>query len=490
MPDYIIEPLDTDPESLAQDAVSYIQSFFPNWQPSDAQLDYIIIRAFALKAAIIADMASRVQRSIYRTFGSSITNIQPLPSAFANAVLTFTALDTLGHTIPSGTLIGLIDANGDIHLFSLLSDAVIPAASNSITGTVEAVEEGTDSNALSGEAVLVEQIDWIESVSTFSVSSGGADAEDDDTYLNRLTANLGLMAPRPILAKDFALISRNVIGVWRAAAVDNFLPGTNEVQTISHNYTGNGATGGTITWNGQTTAALAWNSTALQVQTALEGLPNVEVGDIVATGGPWPAAITLTFQGNQAFTNVAQITASAGTWTGGTTITINTTVAGVAANFAAENALGVSAIDATGIGINGTKKTELDTYLQSLRQQNFVVTVLDPAYTTVDITWAAVKLAGADTADVQSRGNAALSSYLNPANWGLPTFPQDIRGWDRQVNLRQQEFITLLNNIQGLDYVSSLIFSLGAGATQTSADKVMTGVFPLTKAGTISGTVT
>ena len=488
MPDYIFEPLDTDPEDIFQDAVEYIQTFYPNWQPSDAQLDVLLLRFTALKMAIVADMASRVQRTIYRYFGSTVIGLQPLVGVNATVSIQFTAIDNVGYTLPSGTTIGLTDDNGDLHLFDTQADAVITPGTTTVTTTAEATEEGTAGNGLTGTVQLVEQVDWLSTATVVQASAGGSDDESDEDYIDRLTTYLSLMAPRPLLGQDAAFLARNISGVYRAVAVDNFLPGTNEQQTISHNYTG--GTGGTITFNGQTTAGLVWNATAAQVQAALEALNNIEVGDITVTGGPWPAAMTLTFKGRYEYTNVAQITAAAGSWTGGTTITINTTVGGVAANFAAENAIALAAVDIGGNAIGTTLKTTVDTYLQSLRQQNFVINVLDPAYTTIDVTFTATKKAAAQASDVESRAEAAVSDYLSSALWGTPSWPIDIQGWERQTVVRQQELYTILNNIDGLDYVTALTFSNGAGATQDGTDKTLLGTFPLTRPGTINGTVT
>jgi hypothetical protein len=102
---------------------------------------------------------------------------------------------------------------------------------------------------------------------------------------------------------------------------------SNEIQTLT--VTG-GPTGGTftITFAGQTTAAIPYNATAAQVQTALEGLSNINPGDVTVTGnvgGPW----TLTWGGQYLGENVAQPTTTEA-FTGGTTpdITIATTTAG------------------------------------------------------------------------------------------------------------------------------------------------------------------
>jgi hypothetical protein len=71
---------------------------------------------------------------------------------------------------------------------------------------------------------------------------------------------------------------------------------TNEVHTVT---VSGSPTGGTFTlvYEGERTAAIAFNASAATVQTALEGLPNIEPGDVVVTGsagGPY----TVTYQGN------------------------------------------------------------------------------------------------------------------------------------------------------------------------------------------------
>jgi hypothetical protein len=104
---------------------------------------------------------------------------------------------------------------------------------------------------------------------------------------------------------------------------------TEEVQSVT--ITGS-PTGGTftLTYSGQTTAAIPYNATAAQVQTALEALSNIGVGDVVVAGGPGPgSAFSVTFAGALANTDVAAMTATP-SLTGGSTpsVTIGTTTAG------------------------------------------------------------------------------------------------------------------------------------------------------------------
>lgn len=92
--------------------------------------------------------------------------------------------------------------------------------------------------------------------------------------------------------------------------------GTNEVQRITVTGTPTGGTF-TATFSGQTTAAIAYNATAAAVQSALEALSNIAVGDVSCSGGPLPGtAVDVTFAGNLGLTNVAAMT-TADSFTGG-----------------------------------------------------------------------------------------------------------------------------------------------------------------------------
>lgn len=102
---------------------------------------------------------------------------------------------------------------------------------------------------------------------------------------------------------------------------------TNEVQLIT---IGHAPTGGTftLTFGANTTSALAYNASAATIQTALEGLASIGVGNVLVTGnagGPW----TVKFIGSLAGVNTALITANGANLTGGdSTIVVETIVNG------------------------------------------------------------------------------------------------------------------------------------------------------------------
>ena len=87
--------------------------------------------------------------------------------------------------------------------------------------------------------------------------------------------------------------------------------GTDEIQTITLGSTVSGDTFD-ITYSGQTTTMIAYDAAAVTVQSALEVLSNVTAGDVVVTGaagGPY----TLTFDALLGFTDLSEVTGTAGT---------------------------------------------------------------------------------------------------------------------------------------------------------------------------------
>lgn len=106
--------------------------------------------------------------------------------------------------------------------------------------------------------------------------------------------------------------------------------GVNEVQTVTVTGTPTGGTF-TLTYAGQTTAAIAYNAVASAVQTALAALSNIVSTANIAVTGSAGGPYTVTFQGSLGGQNVAQMTASGGSLTGGTSpgVTVATLTAGV-----------------------------------------------------------------------------------------------------------------------------------------------------------------
>lgn len=72
----------------------------------------------------------------------------------------------------------------------------------------------------------------------------------------------------------------------------------------------------TLTFDGQTTTAIAWNASASTIQSALEALSNIAVGEVTLTGD-WTTFIDIEFTGTKAETNVPDMTIDDALITGG-----------------------------------------------------------------------------------------------------------------------------------------------------------------------------
>ena len=102
-------------------------------------------------------------------------------------------------------------------------------------------------------------------------------------------------------------------------------PGHNEIQRVSIPAATSGGTF-TLSFSGQTTAAIAYDAAAADVQSALELLSNVNIGDAVVTGASptW----YVEFEGAYANVNVPALTGDGTSLTGAASLTIDTTTEG------------------------------------------------------------------------------------------------------------------------------------------------------------------
>lgn len=144
----------------------------------------------------------------------------------------------------------------------------------------------------------------------------------------------------------------------------------------------------------------------------------------------------------------------------------------------------VAVTDNLGNALTSTQNTSVANALQAQREVNFVVNVIAPTYTTVNISAQVVALPGQNINTVQTACTAALTSFLTPVNWGGPS-PL----WHNTTAVRQLTVVGVLSGVAGVAYVSGTQLSAGAGALQ-ALDVPLAGPIPLPRAGTITVNVT
>jgi uncharacterized phage protein gp47/JayE len=127
------------------------------------------------------------------------------------------------------------------------------------------------------------------------------------------------------------------------------------------------------------------------------------------------------------------------------------------------------AVYGDGAVLSAPQKTELLTNLEESALANLVVHLVDPTINTQAVTTTVKALQGFDITEIQTAIEDAINGYLSPMTWEWGT------------TLRLFELTTLINNVEGVDYIVT--------QTTPNADVVLTGVAPLVDAGTLTITV-
>lgn len=529
---YIRIPLETNPELLAVQVFNTLKIHFPTWTENPAELDTWIIRAIASLAAQNRDLVTDVQDDIYRSFGSTLVGIQPTDAASATGTTTWTLQDSLGHTIPAGTIVGLRDSLGNLVAFQTVADVVVPNGSSATAAgavVISAVIPGAAGTGLGGVGAPVELVDvysWVQSITITALTSGGVDAESDSDYLSRLARRMQSLSQRPILPNDFALMALDADpGVKRALALDGY---NSEYNALTANEASmeTDAAG----WSNYANATIA--STAAQAadgtkSVSLTALSAADMGaqlvaanyKVAAPGERWTAVASLRAAttvrnvqvGLQWLTGAGAVisTVFAGSaagetnsgWTQFTHTAIapattarvlivvkivapaNTEVhyldkaalrkgsetawsAGGTAETNNERMVTVIAVDASGIGVTGSVKTNVDALLEANREVNFVINQLDPNYTVVTPAVTVKVATGYSNAVVDANITTALTNYFSPARWAIdPTVTDQtaLQTWVEQTTVYYNEVITLISNVEGVDRVTALTLNGVAG---------------------------
>ena len=258
-----------------------------------------------------------------------------------------------------------------------------PATTQTAPGQVilAAQQVGAAANGLAaGPLTLVDNLAFVSSIVSTAVSTGGVAAETQAAYLSRLSGDLALLAPRPIIPSDFSALARNQPGVARATTLDGYNPA-----------------GGTSN-------------------------------------------------------NPRMVT--------------------------------VACVDAAGNALTAGAQGAVSAALQAQREVNFVVNVVAPSYTSVDVSAQIVATRGANINTVQVAAQAALAAFLNPASWGGPP-PL----WMNITTVRYLSLAGLLADLPGVGYIAGIQMAV-TGNTMLAQDVQLVGAIPLPRPGNIGVNVT
>ena len=375
---YIEVAVESNPDTLTQEALEALVAGVPGFVPKEAHLEVWLLEVISRMTAETRYLFNLVPDSIFKYFGQSLVNVPPVAGAPAEALTTWTLVNSAGYTISAGTLVAFRIAGDELVAFRVASDHVVAPGSSSAVGVlIQAIDVGTYANGLSSGLELVDSLSFVSSVVATTTTANGVDPEEDASYLSRLRDEMTLLTPRFVLAADAAVIARRISGVHRALGIDNYDPGT-------------------LTYGNEKTMTLA-------------------------------------------------------------------------------------VVGADGLALSAPIKAQVEAYLESLRELNFNLFVVDPNYTTINVVFTVIANPGYDLTDLDTRTTQAVTDYLSPASWAGGTLDPPV--WKSGTNVvRYLEVAEVLNRVEGVDYVSALTLN------GSSANVNLTGVALLTQVGTITGT--
>ncbi len=216
---------DEDPDDLLADALTRIAEQFPGWTPRETHLEYAVLAEFTRANVDTRLLAADMQDEAFATVGIKLHGIPRMTGASAAGTVVFTLTSTAPQTVPAGTQVLWPSPSGPVPFATVVDVANTAGATTTPGVQVLAVEPGAGVNGLAaGPLDLADALPFVASVSATTTTAGGQDEEPVEDYLDRLSDSLRLLRRIPVEAADFAVLARDVAGVHRALALDNYNP--------------------------------------------------------------------------------------------------------------------------------------------------------------------------------------------------------------------------------------------------------------------------
>lgn len=510
-------PGGSDPYQLTADAFAFIAAQIPGWTPAEGHLETWLIYACARMVSTLTQVAAQVPVSIFEYLGGALLGVPPSNGAAAEATTTWAMVDTQGYTVPAGTVVGYQTTGSTLVQFVTTAAFTVPPGSTSTAAgavTIQAQTVGAAANGIpAGPLVLVDQLAYVASITSTSTTSGGADAETTAAYLNRLSARLQLLTPRPVLAADYAVLAAQTAGVARALGIDNYNPYANMLTAVDASFeTGVGTftaeTNCTVSqsasWGADGTHSLAMAATAAGSMTARSGWYPVSPGETYSALGTFHAAtvaapcavdlvwadinfnVLTTVSGattNDSTAGGVQVTSSGPAPTSAAYVALQPRVTAAGAGEThdvdetgvflgtgptwgaggqqtnQERMVTVVPVDANGNALTSTEMTSIQNSLSALRELNFEVWVVPPTYTAISVVAAVVTEPTASLGTVQTAVQAALTAYLSPGTWAGGGQSPPV--WLNDTVVRYLSVAAVIDNVPGVHHIGSLTVNGG-----------------------------
>lgn len=214
--DYVTVPFEADETALADGAIDNLQARWDGWEPSDGDMEVVLIETLSPLASVAIANASQIPPAALIAIGTKLYGIPFQEGAPAQTTVTLTFLDAAGgYFVAAGSEFDL-----GAFAFTTVVDVTSVQGETQVTG-VQAVagDVGAAFNGLTGaDWASVTLPVWVTDLTVEAPTSDGVDPQDATAYLNMVSRELQLRGRMVVTLPDYELVAVDTVGIGRAYA--------------------------------------------------------------------------------------------------------------------------------------------------------------------------------------------------------------------------------------------------------------------------------
>lgn len=220
---------DRTDQEIVDTAIAALQMLMPDWTPTEASTEVLLIEAMALEHAEAIAAINRLPGALLETLLRFLRVYKSYGTA-PTATAAVSCADSLGHTIPGGTRFYVPTADGTGAVVMLVEAPGITIPAGSSTGVVALVGDvytAAANGVPAGTLVTpLSPLVFLESATLATPVADGAGPESDAAWRNRGVNRLSRLSEALVLPRHFQAAALENATVARAVVVDNTDPNT------------------------------------------------------------------------------------------------------------------------------------------------------------------------------------------------------------------------------------------------------------------------
>lgn len=463
---------DLQPTDIYALAREYALVSLPEFNPRTGTVEDAMLQAMSYVSGVVTGAINRLPNSLIEGM-LRVMGFYRLESTFASGNVIFSAIDSSGLTIPSGTQVGYTEIADDIsilHIFETTASVTIAVGDTISSPTqIRAIDSGAkpviaDGTILTILSPIVKLID----AEFDGILSQGKATENDAEFFSRARTYLGSLSRSLATASQTTeYILTNYADTYRVATYD--LTRLIKLEADSLGKYSTGVVRAIFNPSGAGYDAVSYGLTGKSLYVLpTASLPNMSASSVVR----------VTNTGIAEYETIWGITNDPGTSGsvtaeysyGGTASTVLTTANGFSPEveildtlaFDAPAQVQVGAItvflsDSTGASLTAEEKGAVAEDIRSRCIAGLTVYISDVilAYISINVSIAVVE--GYSSIDVRSAVDSFVTNYLSPSEYPFTT------------QIRKNQLIADVANIAGVDYVQSFTMTVNANSTEIAS---------------------